>query len=552
MANPWPALRAAGALGSFDAVPTPMGSLLQGSLGEAMKESLGRVCAAGRGFHRLSFFGNDKPQTPSQVFKALRKGNVDGLYINPPGYVGRELTSLEQIRACDVLATENPDILFPEERQTYDKLAQLHATGQVETELKYLRRMAVNAQNENFRSELTVAGNRLTVESQEDIDRLLFFYADGTGDSLGDPDTNEILRQAEKAGLKLAIRGHGYTANNAYRISRYGRPHQHPIEVSRDEGVGIRVPLQRLTDLKGLNEELERFETVRDRVLTPLIKTGYLRRTELPDIIFEESPGLPREVRVSTFGELASECIKASPKFREARDDQRGVLGDTPADIAAKFLQHAVGSGNFVRMASTALSLVRSHGPEQALEKMAKVGEALQRSYPAGLLRERAGELFNRLFEAVPSAEAALEGAELVEIPSGPETLDQRIEAFQILGQKSPPAALHRTAANFRTLLARRLPNESLSAAATKFASIIAVLPEAEQDFAPSIFSTVQSKANGQVERADELAERFVKNYLTTNSLAESIRAAEFTDHINISSDGDFVDIGSFTLQVHD
>lgn len=162
--------------------------------------------------------------------------------------------------------------------------------------------------------------------------------------------------------------------------------------------------------------------------------------------------------------------------------------------------------------------------------------------------------IYRRFIDAARSEGAATEGLDLVRMPAGAETEEQRVKLFVDLAEASNEENRRYAADVYRAVLGHRHPGQGLLEAGNIMIKLMKYLgPCAKQDRAIEVFAELQQ---GKRPVDDEMLKAFGMKLVASGSVDDALRAAQGAHSIAesgaqiIDTSDDIVVIGGVTLKV--
>jgi hypothetical protein len=173
---------------------------------------------------------------------------------------------------------------------------------------------------------------------------------------------------------------------------------------------------------------------------------------------------------------------------------------------------------------------------------------------------ERLLGIYRQFLEAAQSEGAASDGLDLVRIPAGKDTEEQRIQLFNDLAKASMEKNRKKTADAYRALLAHRRQAQSLTEAGQAMMKIMKYLGTCDkQDCAIDVFAELQQMNDRGAGSDDEMLIAFGKTLALSGSVDDALKAARQAlpndtgpeAQRSITIDDDTVNIGGVILKKH-
>lgn len=176
------------------------------------------------------------------------------------------------------------------------------------------------------------------------------------------------------------------------------------------------------------------------------------------------------------------------------------------------------------------ISALRKNGREAALAMLASGRDELRARTGNPAEYEHLQGVLVQLMERTRSIDAALEGIDLIRIPFGAETEEERLGVFLDLAAHEPEKTLDRTADDYRALLVHRAPGDTLATAGARMCHLLDMLALTDQqERASEVFATIQDRATSgeQGQKSPEQAvQRFSEQLALTGSVDKALTAS--------------------------
>jgi hypothetical protein len=345
-------------------------------------------------------------------------------------------------------------------------------------------------------------GHYHQVRSPEQLMALDYFEGSGNDRGLKSSVLAGRLREVARRGMKFYVAGREITPYDLYYFGCSG----HTLQVDRGAGLFPSVSDEDLADPARLEDRLEEAERVYQRILQPAFAGQVDEKragAEAMAVLFPEDP-FPLEQRAAVYAELIKAACASGNR-------------DPFKDVAQVYTALRQSSSSAYELACKALMVCepfRQGGARRALASLEQVAGSLRSgAFGAGAQAELQ-ELFFRLLKASSSASAALEGIDLVRIPAGSESLQERVKLFCDIAARESESTLAQTAVHYRGVLVHRAPDETLASAGGRFLRLLQGMTVGRhQDRVVEIFASIQEGLRAgryPAHRADEMVEAFL------------------------------------------
>lgn len=161
--------------------------------------------------------------------------------------------------------------------------------------------------------------------------------------------------------------------------------------------------------------------------------------------------------------------------------------------------------------------------------------------------------IYRQFLEAARSEKAATEGLDLVRMPAGDESEEERVKLFLDLAEASTDENRTHTADAYRAVLAHRRPNQSLAEAGCVLLQLMKQMNSSiHQDRALEVFAELQQ---GPCAIDDEMLTAFGKTLVASGSVDDALSAARRvhstipSETPSINTHEDMVSIGGISLK---
>lgn len=421
-------------------------------------------------------------------------GTVSDLVVTEPDNSRRLVTDLRDLQLLDCQYGAGPGALSPEEQPLLQAATRLHelSTRHWQSPCRQLDRLQ---QNQPVLFDLP--GGAVRVENLDELALMDYLRGSGQGlENLRHPDQARRLKSAREEGLELTLDGRDADPPELYR-----KP-QDTLCAARGEGLAVPIQPEELDDLPTLLARLERHEQVfKERILPAHARFDRDHPPRVyPRFLVEKASSFSLEVGAMVLSELLS------------RGPQRAWEAEPEAEKLAEGLLDRASDDLDLALKTLRISRVYSR---QGLS------EAQQHLDALTVLPQRADLLdaFRHVVATTRGLEAAVEGLELVRIPAGQESMNERLELFEQLSRCLPPEQRDETTPLYRMILAQRHPSDSLQGTGKRFLDLRSLTGDEE---AREAFMRIQELAHDPAE-ADRMVFELVQALLLEQDRKEAL-----------------------------
>lgn len=528
--NPWAELERLGLMDAGNVHGGPLGQTLSQVARQGLLDALVRLEAHGVSFERERRFyipglmDHFVPRTAEQVVTLLERKSADRAQVtfNEEGKAHRRIWGVDDLRALDVARGLGAEALKPEDRNAYDALADLTASGWIpKTEDYYSKDDGTSydmwralGHHHPIRLSPPGGGAAAVIRSPQDLVTLGFLVS-GRDRGVTDRALADALvtLDAEKPRYNTGSQD-GEGPLDAYRaLTVQGR-----LEVSFP-GQPTAMPVTRadFSAPAGIVERSRQMGSLWQKYLKPVM--GDSPYYAAPYLNFCTEPGgrFSPELRGAATAHLMRFWTNAARDSAQLIDVVRRLEGTAADDIQMAWMVNRVAD------------VARREGCEGALAMVDALvdGTSSRAASPSEAARLRP-TLFT-LIEATRSVSTALEGLDLVRVAVGDETEEQRLRLFTDIAARESEKTLQDTAADYRTVLVHRRPGETLVEAGSTFVRVLELLGLGrQQERAREVFAVLQegmkTGAYGRRGMDDVLAE-FGQAMTMARSVDDALRA---------------------------
>lgn len=510
--NPWPALEK----GLTAARTVSVNGT--GALAPVMEQALQRYTSAGCTFHTDSF--KPDPMLSHDAVLSVLEGTSVKVAFDSGAMV--RLKSMADLRILDGMVGLGPQVLEPGEKEFLQVWDSLGSRGYAP---RHYGSDPVDARADkldglrDFRNSSSItledpSKETVTAKSLDEL-KALDYMSGGSEWPLADLDKARTLRNASQAGQIFYRYGNPRAPYDQYKNT------EPEIWVGRAGTPRIAVTLEELKDQKATDELLEQARDFHQGRLKTIYEQ--LKVTDNPPPIPRQWTDMRRKFTPTVAEAAAAELLQAA-----------ALGGQSSSYNVDKVWALAGRMGEFARDDYQLACLARGLAPILENQKQEDAERAMLRLVTFERERELTDEEQTTLLTLVNgtrSIGAATEGMDLVRIPLTGETLEEREQVFLNLGQHLSPTQNHRTAEFYRTVMAEKLPADSLATTGNRLGRIHhACQAEHREDKALGAFRAIQRQLREKphtAEQAEEVVQKFLSALLLGRDVKGALAAAE-------------------------
>lgn len=545
-ANPWPELERMGLLAATPATSGPIGGALTATARQGLLGALTRLETSGvtferqRGLRFPSLMKKYVPLSAGELANALEKEPVSFKHrfnVNVNGATHVRVASLQGLQLLDAVqglgAQASParsgaveaarslesrgwkfraynysddygDSDSPTQPGTFPALLALNRRGTVDAETP------------------THSNDRVRFSADSQLIALDYFDGSGTDRGLANGPLAAGVREVTAKGYRFRTddyyRNNYMAARDAYTALQGGNT----LRMGQPDHVAVMVQAADLKSLGDLEKRLQTADDVHERIAkTALAAAGLENQGDaFVHAVMQDKHPHSLYLKAAVLAELVrAEAVSGDARYalENAVEDMGHVLNEDaqPARVAAYTEQF--------------VAALRTSGRKAAWSMLATMRDELRARTGSPAEYQRLQDVVARLMAETHSINAAMEGIDLIRIPVGTETEDERLKLFLDIAARESEKSLDRTASDYRAILVHRTPGESLTVAGGRMCRVLETLAlKRQQERASEVFATIQGGvASGRYGKltADEALQRFSEQMVLSKSVDDALAA---------------------------
>jgi hypothetical protein len=542
--SPWPELQRAGLLMTAAVMPGPIGTHLSAQTRAGLLDVLTRLDADQAHFFERTDDDSDGARaysklTPEQALAHLEAQPSTfekALYLSDGKQLPYPVHSLSDIAALDAIHFDSHAADSPDPPLT-NALRHLRGNGFVaarddsNSDTKPSHPLVVykvvkdeDDRSNDVRLTQPQSGVELRWPKAGLVLAMDFFYGDGTDWGLSDPALAKGVRDLEKSGVAFKEEDRD-DAFAVYKEFASGKNSKHKtLLVQRGSEEPVLLPRELLADAARAQDYI----THTHELAQALVANGTQPSRELLYRLQQAKPGATQPEQLQAGARLAKlEAAEETTRLPDGWD--RSPLYSATKDLAdIEQLLGVNATAADVDMAVDELASMLTMVPRQeACKQFTALYATLRERGFDDADRTQMHEQYRHLLGVVKSPAAAAEALDLVQIPAAGETPRERLEVFDLIADRESQETLGRATADYRLVLAQRLPQESLLDAGARFAAILQGLAAGRnQQSAAKVFSAIQKgtarQAFGNLD-ANAATAKFLESYLLNKDVDLSL-----------------------------
>ena len=542
----WVELEEAGILGAAATISTPLGGLITDSMRAGLERVFKRLSDGGYEFHFRKFDETDSWQsTMDDLLKNAPAEPGDRAASHPDMKQRLVINSLDDLRFVDAV-TGGEATLTEAELERKQFIEKVQAAGQNlnhdDDEPNAITHPAVLLQRlgkPDSRVYYHPAEDRpVGFKSEEGWKSVDFFYYDGSADALKHPELAQQLKAIPSRGWTIRDGSSKSTPFRHYLYEGTGED----LSLDRGRRFKMKVPsgdLDRIDPyLADLDELEEYFPKTMDPVLNRHGESGLAAQAARE--VLAAGDKFPVKVRLAVYSELHGAVMSGRGHNSNQFARMKNLLKD--------MVERADSVSELALMTQAVTPMLEARGvpaireAQRALEEM-----DLLSGFPRD--DEEQARYF-KLVAACGSFTAAKETESLIAI-SHPQEPEAGLALATELGSWLDEKTKGGLPDHYRTLLARRLPEETVESAGERYSRLLRLLAARDnQSQAPALFAQVQKEAGGDLAKTEELTSELLDQLTNDISPSEALkRVLDPAAAPDIEIEEDLIMIGGILLE---
>ena len=561
--NPWPELERLGLVSATTTVSGPIGQALTASARQGLCDALHRLEANGVTFERQR--GVRLPGLMDKYIRLSADELADALENEPAEFKTQfnvnvdkaehvHLQNLTDLRLLDGWAGLGSSAL-PTRASVIDaahdaekggwtfsarNYAGAYDSNEPAVDSAFAALMALVHRGEASMRQGNGSADWAPLTTDSDVIGASYFDGNGPDRGLSDGALAAAIREAASKGFTLStseyIRNPS-AARDVYTALAQGKS----VKIGHDTQWGIDVTAAEMKNLSLADARMKQATDIYERFAKPTL-SGTDRTSDAPffvDFVLNDKHSHAPDLK----GMVLSECLTAERRGNDwnalsnANEDMGHLLdmsGD-PARVLA-----------FTAQFSAALQVNRR---DEVWNAMTHARDEMKARAGSDTALAQVEALLVRLLEKTRSFPAALEGVDLVRIPMGSETEEDRVRLFlDIAGREPEGGGGAHAADDYRAVMVHRLPTETLLEAGQRMLALFDTLAlSKQQGRAAEAFCAIQEgtrEGRFGSRSADETVQKLAEAMVTSRSLDDAMAS--------LGSHGGAVPAGPSTVETGD